>query len=55
MKFQARCSHVDPRGERCRETKFLEIHHLKPIRLGGSDRFENLTLLCSGHHQGIHI
>lgn len=55
LKFQARCSHVDSRGERCRETKFLEIHHLKPIRLGGSDRFENLTLLCSGHHQGIHL
>ncbi|MCC7403931.1 MAG: HNH endonuclease [Bdellovibrionales bacterium] len=55
LKFQARCSHVDRRGERCNETKFLEIHHLRPLHEGGDDRLENLTLLCSGHHKGIHL
>jgi 5-methylcytosine-specific restriction endonuclease McrA len=55
LKFQSRCSHVNQRGERCHETKFLEIHHLRPLYLGGSDRLENLTLLCSGHHKGIHL
>jgi len=55
LKFQSRCSHVDRRGERCQETKFLEIHHLRPLREGGDDRLENLTLLCSGHHKGIHL
>jgi hypothetical protein len=55
LKFQARCSHVDQQGERCCETKFLEIHHIKPLYAGGDDRLENLTLLCSGHHKGIHL
>ncbi|MCC7404545.1 MAG: HNH endonuclease, partial [Bdellovibrionales bacterium] len=55
LKFQARCGHVDGRGERCQETKFLEIHHLRPLHAGGDDRLENLALLCSGHHQGIHL
>ncbi|MCB9084872.1 MAG: HNH endonuclease [Bdellovibrionaceae bacterium] len=55
LKFAGQCSHVDHQGERCRETKFLEIHHLKPIALGGGDHLENLTLLCSGHHQAQHL
>ncbi|MCB0365246.1 MAG: HNH endonuclease, partial [Bdellovibrionales bacterium] len=55
LKFAGQCSHVNHQGERCRETKFLEIHHLKPIALGGGDHLENLTLLCSGHHQAQHL
>ncbi|MCC7405956.1 MAG: HNH endonuclease [Bdellovibrionales bacterium] len=55
LKFESRCSHIDQRGERCTENKFLEVHHLKPLHLGGDDRLENLTLLCSGHHRGIHL
>ena len=55
LKFAGQCSHVNHQGERCRETKFLEIHHLKPIALGGGDHLENLTLLCSGHHRAQHL
>ncbi|MCC7405213.1 MAG: HNH endonuclease [Bdellovibrionales bacterium] len=55
LKFESRCSHVDQHGVRCQETKFLEIHHLRPLHAGGDDRLENLALLCSGHHRGIHI
>lgn len=28
----------------------LEIHHLRPVRLGGDDVVENLILLCPNHH-----
>lgn len=55
LKFAGRCSHVDQNGNRCPSTRFLEIHHLKPLRLGGSDDLENLTLLCAGHHRGRHL
>ncbi|MCC7405492.1 MAG: HNH endonuclease [Bdellovibrionales bacterium] len=55
LKFGARCSHINNQGERCSENKFLEVHHLKPLHLGGDDRLENLTLLCSGHHRGVHL
>ncbi|MCC7406321.1 MAG: HNH endonuclease [Bdellovibrionales bacterium] len=55
LKFGARCSHINNQGERCSENKFLEVHHVKPLHLGGDDRLENLTLLCLGHHRGVHL
>ncbi|MCC7406329.1 MAG: HNH endonuclease, partial [Bdellovibrionales bacterium] len=55
LKFGARCGYINNQGERCSENKFLEVHHLKPLHLGGDDRLENLTLLCSGHHRGVHL
>ena len=55
LRFSGQCGHVNHQGERCRETKFLEIHHLKPIALGGDNSIENLTLLCSGHHRAQHL
>ncbi|MCB9083780.1 MAG: HNH endonuclease [Bdellovibrionaceae bacterium] len=55
LKFAGRCSHVNHQGERCRERRFLEIHHLTPVSLGGSNLLENLTLLCSGHHRAQHL
>jgi predicted HNH restriction endonuclease len=35
--------------------RFLDIHHIQPVSQGGSDQLENLALLCSGHHQAIHL
>ncbi|MCB0384209.1 MAG: HNH endonuclease [Bdellovibrionales bacterium] len=55
LKFSGQCSHVNHEGERCRERKFLEIHHLKPVSHGGDNHLGNLTLLCSGHHQAQHL
>jgi hypothetical protein len=46
----ARCSYVDDRGQRCRETRFLELHHLEPFALGGADTESNLTLVCKAHN-----
>ena len=38
----------------CRSTHFLEVHHVTPRRLGGSNRAENLTTLCSRCHGFVH-
>ncbi len=38
----------------CRSTHFLEVHHVKPRRQGGSNRAENLITLCSRCHGFIH-
>jgi len=47
----ARCTYVDERGQRCRETHGLEIHHLKPFGKGGEHEVSNLTLLrCEPHN-----
>ena len=45
-----RCTHVDERGVRCRETSFLELHHLKPFAKLGESTASNLTLRCSAHN-----
>jgi hypothetical protein len=47
---EARCSYVDERGERCRETTLLELHHLQSFALGGAHCSENLALRCRAHN-----
>jgi hypothetical protein len=44
------CTHVDPTGQRCRETHHLELHHLVPFARGGSHTAANLTLRCAAHN-----
>jgi 5-methylcytosine-specific restriction endonuclease McrA len=46
----ARCAYVDARGERCRETHYLELHHLQPFAKGGAHAVSNLTLRCAAHN-----
>lgn len=53
LRDDARCTAFD-RGKRCENRRFLHVHHLKPVSLGGHDIPENLTTLCSAHHQMLH-
>jgi 5-methylcytosine-specific restriction endonuclease McrA len=46
----SRCTYVDGRGKRCRETALLELHHLHPEARGGPPTVENLTLRCRAHN-----
>jgi hypothetical protein len=45
-----RCTFVDAHGQRCRETRYLEVHHLKAFKKGGSNMASNLALLCGAHN-----
>src|SRR5581483_8314107 len=45
-----RCSYHDDRGERCRDTRGLEIHHRHAHALGGPPTLENLELRCRAHN-----
>jgi 5-methylcytosine-specific restriction endonuclease McrA len=47
---EARCTFTDEQGQRCRETRYLELHHLKPFAHGGENVAANLTLRCSAHN-----
>jgi len=38
----------------CEHTRFLEVHHVKPRALGGTNRPENLITLCSACHRLWH-
>ena len=45
-----RCTFVDARGERCRETRYLELHHQKPHARRGPPTESNLSLRCRAHN-----
>jgi hypothetical protein len=44
------CTFVDARGERCRERRYLQIHHLQPFAKQGANVASNLTLRCAAHN-----
>ncbi|MET0414376.1 MAG: hypothetical protein ABW217_23900 [Polyangiaceae bacterium] len=45
-----RCSYVDARGQRCRETSLLEYHHQQAWALGGATTVDNISLRCRAHN-----
>lgn len=49
-----RCTHMGPDGKLCNSDKWIHIHHIKPVAQGGSNEPENLTTLCSFHHDLVH-
>jgi len=50
-----RCTHINPKGERCRDRRWIDIHHKIPLSQGGLTELSNLTTLCRGHHQMVHF
>ena len=47
---QYRCTYVDDRGHRCRETSGLELHHEHAYALGGPPTTANIALRCRAHN-----
>jgi hypothetical protein len=45
-----RCAFVGTHG-RCRETGFLEFHHVVPYAAGGASTIDNIQLRCRAHNQ----
>lgn len=54
MRDERRCTHVHENGNRCIETRGLEVHHLIEVANGGDDSVGNLVTLCGFHHQFRH-
>ncbi len=48
------CTHRDAQGRRCTNDRFLHVHHIRPVSQGGGNEPENLTTLCSFHHDLTH-
>jgi 5-methylcytosine-specific restriction endonuclease McrA len=46
----SQCTYIDARGERCCETRYLELHHLQPFAKSGPSVAANLTLRCPAHN-----
>ena len=45
-----RCAHVGSEG-RCPETRNLDVDHIVPVAMGGTDEPDNLRPACRGHNQ----
>jgi hypothetical protein len=48
---RGRCTFVDERGRRCRETSRIEYHHEILYGKGGRHGVENIALRCRAHNQ----
>ena len=51
---RGRCTHVDAQGKRCDSDRYVQLHHIHPVSQGGGNEPENLTTLCSFHHDLVH-
>ena len=49
LRDKSRCQYKN-----CSSAFFTEIHHIKPISLGGNHELSNLITLCSPHHAMLH-
>jgi 5-methylcytosine-specific restriction endonuclease McrA len=38
----------------CKNTHFVDVHHLRPRSEGGENKLENLITLCTAHHRATH-
>jgi hypothetical protein len=54
MRDQAQCTHLYSEGRRCIQKRWLNIHHIRPLSIGGTNDLDNLQTLCYGHHRFIH-
>ena len=51
---QGQCAHVDDKGNRCTQKRWVDTHHIKPVSDGGKDTVDNLVTLCRPHHRFQH-
>ena len=49
-----KCTQVNAKGERCGSDRWVHIHHIVEVSRGGNNNSENLTTLCSFHHDLVH-
>ena len=48
------CTEIHEDGARCENTRWLHIHHIIRVADGGTNELDNLTTLCSVHHELHH-
>jgi len=54
LRDQGQCAEKDFQGNRCTQTRWLDVHHIIPVEHGGLDTLENLITLCRSHHRMVH-
>ena len=52
IRDQGKCTYICPKTKRrCSSNHLLQIDHIKPFSLGGTNEVDNLRLLCANHNQ----
>lgn len=54
LRDKAQCTYTSTDQRRCKATRWLDLHHMKPVSQGGGNTVENLTLYCKMHHGLTH-
>ena len=54
LRDQRKCRYINQKGERCSQSRWVEIHHKIPVSQGGQNTVANLITLCTVHHDWIH-
>ncbi|MGZ3721583.1 MAG: HNH endonuclease [Bdellovibrionales bacterium] len=54
LRDQRRCTHIGQDGKRCNEDCWIHYHHIVHVSKGGSNHPDNITTLCSFHHDLVH-
>jgi 5-methylcytosine-specific restriction endonuclease McrA len=48
---EGQCAYVAPDGTRCGSRHGLQVDHVRPFAIGGSNELSNLRLLCAAHNR----
>ncbi|MGZ3723679.1 MAG: HNH endonuclease signature motif containing protein [Bdellovibrionales bacterium] len=54
LRDQRRCTHIGKDGKRCNDDRWIHYHHIVHVAMGGSNHPDNITTLCSFHHDLVH-
>jgi len=51
VRDNGRCTFVGKNKRRCGSTRNLQVDHIEPVARGGTNRLQNLRLLCAKHNR----
>jgi len=54
LRDRGECQGKTPQGTRCGCRQWTDIHHVRPISIGGTNDPDNLLTLCRIHHREVH-
>jgi len=54
LRDRGECQGKTTQGTRCGCRQWTDIHHIRPVLLGGSNDPANLLTLCRSHHREVH-
>ena len=54
LRDEGQCAHLNEQGKRCENRRWIDLHHIRPRSLGGTNTLENLITVCSAHHRMEH-